>query len=133
MKREQLWSDIADKADALEEANEDWRLEDTPVKRLKLESALREYIGCLGPIIGHEAAFRYEASWQAFQDASDRQAQLVDTMATQPTFDQDDADLLHRALEEQDVAMKAFDRSLAALLRALEEARQRDDPNGEMR
>ncbi len=72
MGREALWKALAEAADAAQAATHEHAREATPQARAAAEAALQEYVNRLTPVIGRVAAFTYEVSLRAHQDAVDR-------------------------------------------------------------
>jgi hypothetical protein len=118
------WAALGAASDAVLAEFADWQQDNTPTTRAKLGSAIREFCEYLGPVIGNEAAFRYQATWQAFEDAVDRDAQLTATMAAQPTIDAGDAALMRHLRRERDAAREAFEHLQTATQAALDEAKK---------
>ena len=104
----------------------DFEQDSTPAKRATTHAAIRQYIECLPPLIGSEAAFRYEASWRRFEDAVARAAQLNATMASRSSLDATDPELM-RELEEVVLhTSTAFALEQVALKALLNDAWERD-------
>jgi len=118
------WAALDAASNAVRAEFADWQQDNTPTTRATLGSAIRELCECLGPVIGNEAAFRYQASWQAFQDALDRYAQLTATMAGHTPIDMADAVLMRHLGRELDAAREAFEHVQTTTQAALDERKK---------
>ncbi len=126
MIREALWEKLAEAADAVAEAHEAYRLESTPSTRAAANNAARVWAERLGPLIGHEAAFQFESGLQRWLDANDRLARFTATMASAPTFDHSDEELMRGLRDEHDAALRDLEQIEKATLKALGDAAARD-------
>ena len=118
------WTALGAAADAVRAEFADWEQDNTLTTHARLGSAIREFCEYLSPIIGNEAAFRYQTAWEALTYAVDRLAQLTATMAAQPTVDVGDAALMRHLRRERDAAREAFDHIQAATQAALDETKK---------
>ncbi len=126
-RRAELWEALAESADAIQAAGDEHRRAPTPQTREAAETALDEYVKRLSPVIGQVAAFRYEASLRAFQDAIDRVETLNATLNTAPSVDDADTKLWQQLDKEKARAGRAFKAAEATLDAALERAKARDN------
>ena len=62
----ELWRLLAESGEAVDAAFHQWRREHTPETQAAVEQATHAYAALLAPIIGNEAAFKYEAAFAAF-------------------------------------------------------------------
>ena len=88
MSRDELWRGLAEAADAAQDAVEAFRRAATPLTRSAADAACHDYVQRRAPVIGEVAAFRYEASIRAFQDAIDRLESTHATLARLPSLDE---------------------------------------------
>ncbi len=95
-----------------------------------MDAACHDYVQRLAPVIGEVAAFRYEASIRAFQDAVDRLDATNATLARLPSLDEADRILVTRLTDELATAQSAVDAVEGDLAGALDRARARDDARG---
>lgn len=137
MAREELWRVLNEAAEALDESFD--ALEESfntstalqiPYARAAVEAAVSRYCDCLGPILGHGAAFTYQASWQASLDAIERHERLRATLAAKPTTDVADAAMLRQLKGELDAAARNHLQADAAMRAALDETQARDRAEG---
>jgi len=126
MRRQQLWQALSDAAHAVMTATEDWKEDPTPAKRAVVDGAVARYVDYLAPVIGSEAAFRFEATTRAFNDAVDRFASLIATLQGR-VLDAADVQLLQGVAAEQVAAGRAYVASQSALLAALNKAHLLDE------
>ena len=124
------WAALGAASDAVLAEFADWQQDNTPTTRAKLGSAIREFCEYLGPAIGNEAAFRYQATWQALQDVADRDAQLTATMAAQPPIGAGDAALMRHLRRELDAARESFEHVQTATEAAINEGKKGDVMQG---
>ena len=87
MSRDELWKALAESADAVQAAGDDYTREATPQARAAVDAAFREYVKRLSPVIGQVAAFKYEASLRTYQNTIDRVEELNATLSTSPSVD----------------------------------------------
>ena len=125
MKRQALWAAHNAASKRMMAALDDFERDSSPSVRAKTHAAIHRYIQCLHPLIGHEAAFRYEASWRRFEDATDQIQEFFAAIAGR-TVDATDAELqrrLERAVLDTGTAFALVQLALGALL---DEAWERD-------
>jgi hypothetical protein len=126
MKRLDLWAAYNAASENMIAVLDDFERDSTPANRAKTHAAIRQYIECLHPLIGHEAAFRYEASWRRFEDATARLEQLNATMASLSPLDATDAELMRELEQVMLDTSTAFALEQVALKTLLDEALERD-------
>jgi hypothetical protein len=125
-RRRALWAFHHSSWDRLSAAIAHFQRDHTPAVRATTHALMREYIDALHPLIGRQAAFRYEASWQAFEEATDRSAQLNATMAARAALDETDTAMVDELERELVSAGEAFAWEQVVLKTALESAWDRD-------
>ncbi len=91
-----------------------------------MDSAFREYVRRLTPVIGTAAASRYEASLATYEAVLDRVEALTATLADLSSIDEADRTLSRQLAEEQAEAGEVFERARVALDAALERALAHD-------
>jgi hypothetical protein len=126
MTRRDLWAVHKAASDKMMAALDAFEEESTPAKRAETHAAIRQFIESLGPLIGHEAGFRYEASWRLFEDATARTEQLHATLGGRRELDPTDVALLRDVEQEALDRGDAFEREQVALQALLDEAWERD-------
>lgn len=123
------WRALGAASDRCLAAFEAWNEERTsPHTAREMEAAAGDYAECLAPLIGHEAAFAYEAATRALLEAIERHAQLNLTMSLAKSIDAIDAEMLLQCAADQRAAEKARKTAEAAVLAALEKAKARNGP-----
>ena len=128
MAREALWAAVEETSDAMAKAVDAWLPEKAPSTHAAVTAAVHAFAGCLDAVIGDEAAFRFEASWQAVVDATERVESLTSTLATSAaTLHAGDASMMLHLRDQQEEAVREFLRVENATQGALDEARTRDD------
>ena len=128
MKRAELWMALVDASEVLQAASAAARREPTPATCMQADAAIPAFLDCLPPLIGHKAAFRFEASWRAFKNAREQQEQLTAAIAARPLIDMEaaDAGLMRHVQRELDDTHQAFEHVSAETQAALHEAQARD-------
>jgi hypothetical protein len=66
MQRYELWRSLKDALDVFQIAVLGWTRDDTRVSRDKLRQAATDYVNCLHPVIGWEAAFEFDVAFQHY-------------------------------------------------------------------
>lgn len=125
--REEAWARLAEAGDAVSEAWE--ALLDEPsavMTRARAETAMREYVERLAPIVGTETAFRCEASFEACIDAMDRIARLRSSLSVHSPLDASDIKFLASYEEALNAAGRQFDQTESAIEAELLAAAARD-------
>ena len=108
-------------------ALDEFRRDNTHAVRAKTHAAIHQYIECLHPLVGYEAAFRYEASWRAFEDASARAERRKIAEADRPALDALNAALIKELDRELLNAGLTFVNEQVILKTALDNAWKRDE------
>lgn len=121
--RDELWQALAEASHALGTSFLNWKTAPTPANGLTLEAAIRGDANLLGPVIGHEAAFQFEAAYQAFVEAMDRHQALLATFAARPTLDESDVALMRGLQKDYEDAVTAFEVVEAATLTRIDVGR----------
>jgi hypothetical protein len=127
LKRQKLWDACYAAGDRVSAALADYRQDKTPITRAQTQGAIREFIESLHPLIGRVATFRYEASWQAFEDAAARSEQLNAAIAAKPTIDAGDVELMEGLSRELVGAGEAVHREQVAIVTLVDSACERDE------
>ncbi len=127
MSRDELWRGLVEAADAAQDAVEAFKRAPTPQTRTAAEAACHDYVLRLAPVIGEVAAFRYEATIHAFEDAVDRLDAANATLAGLASLDEADRTLVCRLTDEVATAQSTVDAAEADLADALQRARAHDN------
>ena len=114
-------------ADAAQDAVEAFKRAPTPQTRTAAEAACHDYVLRLAPVIGEVAAFRYEATIRAFQNAVDRLDATNATLAGLAFLDEADRTLVRRLSDDVATAQSALDAAEVDLAEALERAVAHDN------
>ena len=130
MSRDELWRDLAEAGDALQEPAEAFKREPTIQARAAFKAACHSYVQRLAPVIGEAAAFRYEASLHVFTDAVARLTATTASLAGLPSLDDTDRTLVTRLNDEIATARRALDAAEVDLHGALDRVRAHDDERG---
>jgi hypothetical protein len=125
MNRAGLWKALAAAADDVADATTAYEADDTPATRHRMDAAARTYCELLAPVVGQEAAFRYEAVLQQCRDAADRLERLKAAYVGR-ALDDADTELLSRLSHDQAEALAAVGAAEESLNAALAEAEARD-------
>jgi hypothetical protein len=130
IRRRELWTVHDEAVETVEDTATAWRVNDTAATRSAVEIATRRYIESLRPLIGIEPAFRYEVSWQAVCESTDRLTRLQAALANQNAVDVSDAELLARLKADQELAVKTFTDAERSVLAAVAAAHALDSGGG---
>ena len=130
MSRDELWRDLAEAGDAVQDAFEAFKRESTPQTRAASYAACHDYVQRLSPVIGEVAAFRYEASFRAIHGAIDRLAAMNATLAGLPPLDDTDRTLVTPLTDDLATAQRAFDAAGVDVAGALDRVSARGDEKG---
>ena len=134
MTRAALWAGLSEAADAVQAAVDEYERAPTPQRRAVRDAAFREYVRRLPHVIGNAEAGRYEASWVAYLDATERVEQLTARLSLLPSTDATDRQLQQQLTDDQAAAGTAFEGASTALDATLERAfahdHERDEKGG---
>ena len=128
--RAALWTGLGEAADVVQAAVDEYERTPTPQRRAVRDAAFREYVRRLPHAIGNAEAGRYEASWVAYQEATERVEQLTVRLGLLPSTDATDRQLQQQLIDAQAAAGKAFGVATVALEAALDRARAHDEKGG---
>jgi hypothetical protein len=126
MKRVELWEALSRAADAVETASDVWQREPSLQNRVMVDVSARQFVECLSPVIGTQAACRYEACLRALHDSIARHASLHATMQGR-TLDAGDMKLLNQLELEEMVASWSYTAAKTALMADISAAHTRDE------
>jgi hypothetical protein len=129
-KRRALWAAHNVASQRMIAALHDFHRDNTGGLRARTSAPVGAYVQCLPPLIGHEAAFRYEAAWRAFEHATTYAEQYKAAMAASGALDEANAALSEALERELENAARAFASEQVALKTALEAAWERDEQDG---
>jgi len=124
--REDLWHELAEATGAVTTAMSDYLAAPTPQTRARMETASRDYIDRLAPVIGEKAAFEFQDGWRLYIQAIDRRDRLQATLSGQPYLSAADSELLDRLKSEVDSALKVFEATAVAMQTRLDKAAHAD-------
>ena len=128
--RAALWTGLGEAVEAVQAAVDEYERAPTPQRRAVRDAAFREYVRRLPHVIGNAEANRYEASWVAYQEATERVEQLAVRLGLLPSTDATDRQLQQQLIDAQAAAGKAFGVATVALEAALDRARAHDEKGG---
>jgi hypothetical protein len=126
-RRDDLWKRLAEATDAVTAAMSDYLATPTPQTRTRMETASRDYIDRLVPVIGEKAAFEFQDGWDVYIQKIDRRERLLATLSGQPDLSASDVELLDRLKSEIDNALKVFEATAVAMQTRLDNAARADD------
>jgi hypothetical protein len=129
-KRRVLWAAHNAASQRMSAALRDYQRDNTAGIRATTSAAVREFVESLPPLIGHEAAFRYEAAWRAWEEATIRAERRHNTMDDSGALDAPDTELSQELDRELADAARAFAGEQIDLKTALEAAWERDEKDG---
>src|SRR5687768_13026316 len=112
MARRESWEAFDAVEGELQGAFDAWRNNNNVTTRAALSAAVIRWASVLAPLIGHRAAFQFEAALTRAMDAMDRNERLLASVAAQELrgapLDDGDVALLRQFQDDQEAALKEF-------------------------
>jgi hypothetical protein len=130
--RDALWAAHDHAVERLSVTHAELRDHDTPATLAQCHAAIGDYADTLEPLIGHEAASRFAASWHACEVAESRVDHLNATLSSRSVLDATDVTLRDDLTREAEALAKVFSREQTIVFAAVVEARKRDGNRREL-
>jgi hypothetical protein len=130
MQRHDLWRALRDALDVFQGAILGWTQADSSASRSNMRAVAGDYIRCLHPVIGHEAAFQFEVALQRYLDALDRREQFRTTLNGRSTLNEDETGIRRILREDADAALGALQVVQRVVLTKLDDVGHREAMEG---